>query len=209
MITRRILLVIMLVGVAGALPALAANDQAVLVLHALPYDSRQSCSNSAIANFDCRSSATVSVGGAQTIDAVLMIYDFDAVAGVQCIFDWPAGWVFQGWRGGCVGNQIVVLSPTSDTNRDLVTAFDVISRPARVAVVGWLTMTTGPADCLQIGESGHPHGTHIVSGEAQQSETQIPLERRGSICNGQGGVDGCTLGTTMTNSTWGAIKTGF
>jgi len=208
MTTRRILLVILLAGVAGASPAQAVNDQAVLVLHALPYNSGQSCSNYEIANFDCRTPATVSVGGAETIDAFLMVYDFDDVSGVQCQFEWGAGWVFQGWRGGCVANQVNGVTPTGDTQRQIATAFDAVVRPARVAVIGWLTLTTGPADCLQIGESTYPFGTHIVD-QGTGTSTAIPLERRGSICSGQNGVDGCTLGTTMTNSTWGAIKSGF
>ena len=188
--TRTRIVLAALVGcVTAASPTLALNDQAVLVLHAAPFDARQSCSNYEIANFDCSSPATVSVGSAETIDAFLMVYEFDSVAGVQCLFDWAAGWIFQGWRPGCVANQVNGVAPSGGSEKNLATVFDVLTRPTRVAVVGWMTLTTGPSCCLQIGESTYPVGTHLVSG-GNQTVTQIPGERRGSICSGQSGVDG-------------------
>jgi hypothetical protein len=202
-------MLLLALGVFAALPALGANEQAVLVLHAIPSDGRLSCSSPLISNFDCNSPATVSIGAAETIDAVLFLYEYDEVAGVQCLFDWPADWIFQGWRSGCASNQVYGVVPTSDAERQLATAFDVISRTSGATPIGWMAFVTGSGGCLSIGESTYPFGTHVIDGPSSGNATAIPTERRGSICAGGTGIDGCSLGRNMTKSTWGAIKDGY
>jgi hypothetical protein len=203
--TRAFLAMTITIAVLAAGPVSAANDQLVMVLHALSQSSYRACTDTDIARFDCSSPADVRVTSGQAIDAVLFLYDFDEVSGVQCRFAWPADWTFQGWMRGCGANQIYGLQPSAGSG-ELATVFDAVTRPARVMAVGWMSFMAGASGCLTIEESAQPFGTHVY-GAGQ--ETAIPAERRGTICVGFGGVDGCSLGRNLSESSWGAIKSGY
>jgi hypothetical protein len=59
------------------------------------------------------------------------------------------------------------------------------------------------AGCLYIVESTFPFGTHVIDFAGQ--DTPIPETRRGSVCVGAGGIDGCLL-DPVEPATWGLIK---
>jgi hypothetical protein len=189
-----------------ASPGSAANENAALVLHAIPYQIGNTCDTPAGQGFDCRSrGATVQVTAAAEIDLYLYVYDFDDVAGVQCKLVWPADWVFSGWRG-CGRNQLSVIEPSA-SDGSLITAFDAVSGSAGVTPVGRLSMTAGSSGCASIGASDQPGGTSVIDSGFVQ--TGLNPARWGSVCAGTSGIDSCNPGPPLPESSWGKIKASY
>jgi len=201
-----LLVTALFLGATGA-PAHSDNNFTTIVLHAVE-GTATVCDDDG--GLDCvHTLPVVDIAGMQSPTVFVYVRNYESLTGLQCAFQWPAGWELLFGLWSCQPNQVNGTSPTTSGAHDgtLTTAFDAIEG-GTLATVGMLIFSTAPDGCLDIIESDYPFQTHMVDAHAEVYA--IHPCHRGRICVGAGGWDACLPDCPVVEAvSWGRIRQQF
>ena len=189
-------------------PSWAVNEDATLVLHAVP-QFPSFCSSPGDPCADGTLNLDTSTA-AEYPSVFLLARNHDSLRAVQTAFEWTGFTMFtQGWS--CQTNQldgyVNANSNGGPIDGALVTTFDNVFGP-ETTVIGFMQFfLVGiiPGSCVRQVECGYANGTHVLS--ELLITTPVAPANRGSVCAGPGGYDACEPAVIPVESTtWGDIK---
>jgi hypothetical protein len=184
-----------------------ANPNVTLPLH-VKVSTFEPCSG--YLPVDCLNShLTTQAPPNSTVTVFLLAWNYFQIAGIQTAFDWDASWSLNFGLWDCQAGQlsaVVPMNPGGPTAGALATVFNCINGPA-LAVIGRMSMQTGPVGCISQVNSSYPGGILVL--DCQGQTDTIPGHqghRLGSICVQTQGVDACQVQVPVEESSWGRIK---